>query len=195
MSPGQRLVLEVGYTAFMQAGHTRASLDGENIGVFLGDVGMDWQVAAAEWSTRDFGPQSTLEMVNESINVGVTSNRLSHILNLIGPTMSVDTACSASLVALQSGHKQMMHWDTDENKRGATSAPHSIAAGGINTLLTPLSYIANCAAGMLSHVGRCWTFDRTADGYQRGEGCAAVVISPQHTPADATLALAGSAVN
>lgn len=47
---------------------------------------------------------------------------------------------------------------------------------GVNTLLGPLSYIGNCAAGMLSHVGRCFTFNRAADGYQRGEGCGAVFL-------------------
>merc|ERR1719446_940005 len=35
MAPGQRLVLEVGYATLMQGGHTRASLNGENLGVFL----------------------------------------------------------------------------------------------------------------------------------------------------------------
>jgi len=42
--------------------------------------------------------------------------------------------------------------------------------------MTPVSFIASCSAGMLSHIGRCWTFDRTADGYQRGEGCGFMYI-------------------
>lgn len=176
MVPGQRLVLECGYTAVMQGGHTRASMSGENIGFFLGDVGADWHAAAAPWSeTSHYNGIDTITN-HDGIHVAVTANRFSHLFNLVGPTLTVDTACSASLVALQAGHKQMMHTDTDQNQKGSVATPHSILNGGVNTLLTPMSFVGNCMASMLSHVGRCWTFDRTADGYQRGEGCAFMYI-------------------
>ena len=63
---------------------------------------------------------------------------------------------------------------------GSVNAPHSILCGGVNTLLGPMSYIGNCMAGMLSHVGRCWTFDRTADGYQEMKRRA---LNPKHSMA------------
>lgn len=175
MCPGQRLVLEVGYTCLRKAGHSATTLRGENVGVFLGDVGIDWHSAAPWWSYK--APQDvTQEQCNYGMHVGVTCSRLSHFLDLVGPVQTVDTACSASLVALQAGHKQMLHYAQDPNKAGSCTAPHSILSGGVNTLVDPGSYVGNCMANMLSHVGRCWTFDRTADGYQRGEGCGMMFI-------------------
>jgi len=169
MSPNQRNCLEVGYGCLAKAGHTKQTLFGESIGFFLGDVGMDWHAAAGWWSLAS--PDKTSpQMTNNGIHVGVCATRLSHMYNLVGPVHTVDTACSSSLVSLQAGHKQLMHFDTDKNKGGSCTAPHSILAGGVNVLITPMTFISNCQASMLSHIGRCWTFDRTADGYQRGEG-------------------------
>eukprot|EP00971_Amphidinium_carterae_P289752 5753690-Amphidinium_carterae.1 len=61
----------------------------------------------------------------------------------------------------------MQHPDTD--------CPQNLCMGW-NTLLSPISFIGNCAGNMLSHTGRSWTFDRSADGYQRGEGCSGYFI-------------------
>jgi len=169
MGPTQRHFLDCGYGSAYRAGHTRETLRGENIGVYVGDVGMDWHSHNVPWMEMKFGrvEQTTLQ---SGTNVGITASRLSHIFDLTGPVNTYDTACSASLVALQAGHKAMMHLATDKNAENTISAPKAMMAGGVNQLLTPISYVANCQAGMLSHVGRCWTFDRTADGYQRGEG-------------------------
>ena len=53
-----------------------------------------------------------------------------------------------------------------------------------------------CALQALSPVGRCKTFDESADGYGRGEGCAVTVLQPGHPGGQPPLAmLAGSALN
>merc|ERR1719428_385781 len=84
-------------------------------------------------------------------------------MNIHGPTMTFDTACSASLVATHHAHMGMINFKVSNQKcEGAV-------CGGTNSV-GPIGYVGNCAASMLSHIGRSFTYDRTADGYQRGEG-------------------------
>eukprot|EP01031_Cornospumella_fuschlensis_P047531 gene47531-58229_t len=88
------------------------------------------------------------------------AGRIAYTLGLRGPTMITDTACSSSLVAL---HQACAALRAGE----CTTA----LAAGVNLLLTPEPAIALSRARMLSPDGRCKTFDASADGYGRGEGC------------------------
>mmetsp|Transcript_148630 Transcript_148630/g.276907 ORF Transcript_148630/g.276907 Transcript_148630/m.276907 type:complete len:1549 (+) Transcript_148630:63-4709(+) len=183
MCPGQRTISEVGYGCMYKAGHSRESLRGENIGTFFGDVGFDWfaPVVPYVWSTHG---ESTKTQCMAGIHVGVTVGRLAYIFDMKGPLQTTDTACSASLVALQAGHKALMHQHTDSTSAGRLSTPHSILTGGINSLLAVGSFVSMCQAGMLSHLGRCFTFDRTADGFMRGEGHGCLFIKWTGDPVD-----------
>ena len=97
-------------------------------------------------------------------SVSVAAGRISYLLGLQGPAMSVDTACSSSLVAI--------HLACQSLRSGIDMA----LAAGVNLTLVPEVNINFCRARMLSADGRCKTFDASADGYVRGEGCGVVVF-------------------
>jgi acyl transferase domain-containing protein len=106
------------------------------------------------------------------------------VLGLTGPSMIVDTACSASLVAA----------DLCLSKLRLSQCSKALA-GGVNSLCNPVTFIAFSAAKMLAVEGRCKTFDSSANGYERGEGCGAVVIAQASAPADGFGSCAGAGVN
>jgi len=158
LDPQQRWALEVGWEAVENAGHAH-DLAGSRTGVFLGVSMTDYGAAVARHTLHDnayYGVGNTLNSV---------PGRLSYALGLRGPSLAVDTACSSSLVAV--------HLACESLKRGECDMA---LAGGVNALLDPGVTINICQARMLSPDGRCKTFDASADGYVRGEGCGIVVL-------------------
>ena len=97
--------------------------------------------------------------------LSVVAGRLSYTFGMQGEALSVDTACSASLVAMRLGWQESL----------ASGGSRSMVAGVNLTLLGGGSAIA-LAAGMLGGDGRCKTLDASADGYGRGEACQSVVV-------------------
>ena len=93
------------------------------------------------------------------------SGRVAFALGLEGPAVAVDTACSSALVAVHQACQALHSGDCD-----------MALAGGVNVLLSPVTVIAASRARMLSPVGRCKTFDASADGYVRSEGCGILVL-------------------
>jgi polyketide synthase-associated protein len=171
MIVGQRWVAEVGYTCLSMAGYTRRTLEGQPIGTWVGDVGPDWHSFNTAWA--HYHPDAPGELMATNTHCHVTAARLAYTFDMRGPVSSYDTACSASLVAMNAAHTFMFAEDPP-------GPEHSRAlVMGVNTLLGPWSYIGNCAAGMLSHQGRSFTFNRSADGYQRGEGCGSIFLNTQ----------------
>lgn len=168
MVPGQRISLETGYQCLQAAGFDRKSLKGRRVGVWFGDVGPDWHSFQTEWARFCWDICPTI--MATSMNNAATAARISHIFDLRGPVSSYDTACSASLVAMNAAHLCM--FDQDPPRKDNSEA----LVVGVNTLLGPASFIGNCMATMLSHQGRSFTFNRSADGYQRGEGAGAVFV-------------------
>jgi acyl transferase domain-containing protein len=116
------------------------------------------------------------------------AGRLSYAFGLHGPSMCVDTACSSSLVAV--------HLACQSLRLGECT---TAIAGGVNLILAPEATIAYCKTRMLSPTGQCRTFDASADGYVRGEGCGLVVLktlSSAKAAGDRILAvIGGTAVN
>jgi acyl transferase domain-containing protein len=95
----------------------------------------------------------------------VLANRVSFLLNLHGPSAPIDTACSSSLVALHRAIESIH-----------TGSCDMAIVGGMQVMLSPAAYISFGAAGMLSNDGKCKTFDKSANGYVRGEGGGAVFL-------------------
>ena len=118
----------------------------------------------------------------------MAAGRLSYQLGLQGPALSVDTACSSSLVALHMALQSMRAGESD-----------LAIVAGVNSILAPDLHVMFSKAGMLSRDGECRTFDESANGYVRGEGCGVVVLkhlSEAQANGDHILALIrGSAVN
>ena len=159
MDPQQRMLLEVAWEAFEHAGIPPDSLSGSRTGVMMGVYYNEYQSLSAQ----------SPEMVSAYTGTGnahsVTVGRIAYLLGLRGPAVAVDTACSSSLVAVHLACQSLRLRETD-----------LALAGGVNVILRPETQIAISAWGLLSADGRCKTFDASADGFVRGEGCGVVVL-------------------
>jgi len=182
MDPQHRLLLEVAWEALENAGQAPDRLGGSRTGVFIG-IGND------EYSHFQFSNPIQLDAYAGTGNSrSVGANRLSYVLDLRGPNAALDTACSTSLYAVHLACRSL---------RGGES--NMALAGGVNLMLSPELSIVFSKAQMMAADGRCKTFDASADGYVRGEGCGIVVLkclSDALKDGDNILALIrGSAVN
>lgn len=183
MDPQQRLLLEVSWEALENAGVAPTSLVGSKTGVYVGLCGAEYlQLLLGRGA-----PSIDVYMASGNAS-SVASGRLSYTLGLQGPCMTIDTSCSASLVAI--------HQACQSLRLGESSLA---LAGGANVMCAPEITIALSKGRMLAADGRCKTFDAAADGYARGEGCGIVVLkrlSDAKRDGDRILALIrGSAVN
>ncbi len=184
MDPQQRLLLEVSWEALEIAGLSSGKLLGTKTGVYLGITGSDY----AYYLLEHADPAMIDAYFASGIAHSIASGRLSYILGLQGPSVSIDTACSSSLVAIHLACQALRVGDC------------SLAlAGGTNTIVHPETMVALSHAHMLAPDGRCKTFDESADGFVRGEGCGVVVLkrlSDAQRDGDRILAvIRGSAVN
>jgi len=182
MDPQQRLLLEVSWQALEDAGLPAAQLAGTPTGIFVG-------ISSSDYSKFQWQDPSLIDAYAGTGNAhSIAANRLSYFFDFRGPSVAIDTACSSSLVAV--------HLACQSLKRGETSLA---LAAGVNLILTPEVNIAFSQARMMSPEGRCKTFDDSADGYVRGEGCAVLVLkslSQALKDGDQVLAvIRGSAVN
>ena len=158
--PQQRLALELAWHGLEDAGIVVPATSPARIGVFLGVMAADYADLVAIAGTRGI-TRHTLTGVGRAM----VANRISHTLRLFGPSMTVDTGQSSSLVAVHLACESLR------------SAEAEIAlAGGIHLNVSPLSSAVAEAAGALSPDGTCYVFDERANGYVRGEGGGVVVL-------------------
>ncbi|MEU1389830.1 MULTISPECIES: beta-ketoacyl synthase N-terminal-like domain-containing protein [unclassified Nonomuraea] len=182
MDPQQRILMETAWEALEHAGLPPHELAGTDAGVFVG-------VCTADYGGRLL---EDLPRIEAWTGIGAATcavaNRISYSLDLRGPSMAIDTACSASLVALHLAAQSLRLGESDV-----------ALAGGVNLLVTPGQTLTLGTAGALAPDGRSKSFDAAADGYGRGEGCGVVVLkrlSDAQRDGDRVLALViGSAVN
>ena len=160
MDPQQRVLLEVCWEALENAGHSPRKLSGTATGVFLGICSTDYHGMLLAR-----GDEAIDAYVASGVAPSIAAGRISYTLGLQGPSMAVDTACSASLVAV---HLACQSLRTRESR--------TALAGGVNLILSPETTIALSKAHMMAPDGRCKTFDSRADGFVRGEGCGIVVL-------------------
>ncbi|HSP81206.1 MAG TPA: SDR family NAD(P)-dependent oxidoreductase, partial [Myxococcaceae bacterium] len=160
MDPQQRLLLEVAWEALERAGQDPSALRDSRTGVFVGITASDYARLMLS------GEPSALDAYFASgTSLNVAAGRLSYTLGLRGPSMAVDTACSSSLVALHLACQSL---------RSGESA--MALAAGVNVILSPEPMMTASKARMLSPDGRCKTFDASANGYARAEGCGVLVL-------------------
>ncbi len=182
MDPQQRLLMETSWEALENAAIAPATLRGSPTGVFVGIGNNDyWRMV--------YGDEQQIDAYSALGNsYSVAAGRISYFLGVHGPSMAVDTACSASLVAVHLACRSLR------------SGECTLAlAAGVNLILSPDANINFSKSRMLAPDGRCKTFDAGADGYVRGEGCGVVVLKTlSAAQADRNRILAvirGSAVN
>jgi acyl transferase domain-containing protein/NADP-dependent 3-hydroxy acid dehydrogenase YdfG len=184
MDPQQRLLLELGWEALEDAGLDPAGLRGSRTGVFVGISSDDYAQAHRH--------SGKLELIDGYALTGTclapAAGRVSYTFGFEGPSMAVDTACSSSLVALHLACQSLRDGETDLGM-----------AAGVNLILSPVFHIASSKLGTISPDGLCKTFDSSADGYGRGEGCGVVMLkrlADAQADGDRILAVVrGSAVN
>ena len=166
LDPQQRLILETSWRALEDAGIDPELLKDSRTGVYAGISNNDYRglILEASENAGSAEPAASLYAVTgTSLNTAI--GRVAFALGLGGPAMAVDTACSSSLVATHQAVSGLQRGDAD-----------LALAGGVNIILSGrlLEFRAN--AGMLSPDGQCKTFDASANGYVRGEGCGVLVL-------------------
>ncbi|KAF7554212.1 hypothetical protein G7Z17_g3048 [Cylindrodendrum hubeiense] len=159
MDPQFRFQLESCYEALENAGLSIPKIAGSNTSVYAGIFTHDYHegLIRDEDNLPRFLPIGTLS--------AMASNRISHFFDLRGASMTVDTGCSTSLVAL---HQAVLGLRTGE-------ADMSIV-GGCNLMLTPDVFKVFSSLGLLGPDGKSYAFDSRANGYGRGEGVGTIVI-------------------
>jgi acyl transferase domain-containing protein/acyl carrier protein len=183
MDPQHRMVLEVCWEALERSGQAADRLRGSLTGVFLGITSNDYATHLR------FTDPSRLDVYSASGNVhNSAAGRVSYLLGLHGPSMAIDTACSASLTAI--------HLACQSLRLGESNMA---LAGGVNSILVPDAYVSFGKWGMMAADGRCKSFDAAADGFVRAEGCGMIALkrlSDAVAAGDPILAvIRGSAVN
>ena len=163
MDPQHRLLLEVAWEALEDGGQVPERLAGTSTGVYVG-------VSTHDYGDMHMGPGQR-HLLDPHVNIGnalcAAPNRLSYLLDLRGPSMAIETACSSSLTAVHLACRSLEAGD-------CTLA----IAGGVNLMLAPELTIGFCKASMISPDGRCRAFDASANGYVRSEGAGVVVLKP-----------------
>ena len=159
IDPQQRLLLEVSWEALENAGIIPESLAGSQTGVIIGISSVDYHRLLYKELSRIEAYSGT------GTTLSIAANRLSYLLNLRGPSIALDTACSSSLVAVHLATESLQSRESN-----------LCLVGGVNLILSPEGAITFSQAGMMAADGRCKTFDASADGNVRGEGCGIVVL-------------------
>ncbi|ANI37551.1 type I polyketide synthase [Mycolicibacterium vaccae] len=160
IEPQQRLMLETVWEGLERAGYAPATLRGSRTGVFVGVAANEYAHLLSSESIDKIEPHF---ITGNALNA--ISGRVAFALGLEGPAVAVDTACSSALVSVHQACQALQSGDCD-----------MALAGGVNVLLSPVTVVAASRARMLSPVGRCKTFDASADGYVRSEGCGILVL-------------------
>jgi acyl transferase domain-containing protein/NAD(P)-dependent dehydrogenase (short-subunit alcohol dehydrogenase family)/SAM-dependent methyltransferase len=165
MDPQQRLFLETVWAAVEDAGYTPAGLKASAPTGVTGDVGVFAGVMNQPY--RLVGHAAALAgQVLQSGHWSV-ANRISYHFDFHGPSLAIDTACSASLAAVHLACASL------RNRECGVAI-----AGGVNLVLHPVQQVELCRIGMLSPSDACRPFADGADGTLQGEGVGAVVLKP-----------------
>ncbi len=163
IDPQQRLLLETAWEAIEDAGLVLDHEHGTDIGVFAGISHTDYQNIQGGAADR-----TAISAHSPTGNAhSIAANRISYCLNLTGPSIAMDTACSSALTAI--------HVACEHLRAGRCAVA---LAGGVTVMITPDGFIGFSQAGMLSPDGKCSAFDAAANGFVRGEGAGMVVLKP-----------------
>ncbi|MDK8180302.1 SDR family NAD(P)-dependent oxidoreductase [Paenibacillus sp. UMB4589-SE434] len=154
MDPRQRLLLQESWNALEDAGYGEAQLKHNCIGMFVGIENNDDYVKLV-------GSDASITSNHNAI----LAARLSYFLNLTGPNMAINTACSSGLVAVHQACMSLRLAECD-----------TAVAAGVGLMLSVEPFEVMKQAGMLSEEGRCYAFDRRANGMVPGEAVAALVL-------------------
>ncbi|MGW5185753.1 SDR family NAD(P)-dependent oxidoreductase [Streptomyces cyaneofuscatus] len=163
MDPQERLFLQAAWEVVEDAGYTREKLalrHQRRVGVFAG-------VTKSGHARHGEALSPSGERIAPALSFASLSARTSYVLDLRGPSLTIDTMCSSSLTAI--------HEACEHLRRGSCELA---VAGGVNLYLHPSDYVELCRSGMLSSQSRVRSFGTGADGFVPGEGVGAVLLKP-----------------
>ncbi len=161
VDPQHRLLLETAWEAIENAGLVLDFEHGTDLGVFVGISHNDYQgIQSTPFDHFGISPHTPTGSAHS-----IAANRISYCLNLRGPSVAMDTACSSALTAV--------HLACEHIRAGRGDAA---LAGGVTVMITPGGFIGFSQAAMLSPESRCAAFDASASGFVRGEGAGMVLL-------------------
>ena len=180
--PQQRLLLELSWTCLEHAGLLPATLAGSDTGVFVGASNRDYAHLMQTYSVEPPAHYATGSALS------ILANRISYFFDFTGPSLVIDTACSASLVALHTAIRALRQGECE-----------SALVGAANLICHPDLSRAYHKAGMLAPDGLCKVFDASANGYVRSEGAVMLLLKPLQKALDdgdrIEAVIRGSAIN
>ena len=156
MDPQQRMLLETTWQALEDAGIDPDGLRGSRTGVFAG-------VASSEY--RDLMRSGDYGIGYLSTAASMAVGRVAYQFGFEGPTMPVELNCASSLIAV---HQAVTGLRLGEVDLALVGGANAVLSAGITREMADLQ--------LLSPEGRCKSFDASADGFVRGEGCGMVVL-------------------
>ncbi|KAM9957314.1 hypothetical protein ACTFIW_009055 [Dictyostelium discoideum] len=161
IDPQQRLLLHLAIETLEDGKISLDEIKGKKVGVFIGSSSGDY--------LRGFDSSEINQFTTPGTNSSFLSNRLSYFLDVNGPSMTVNTACSASMVAIHLGLQSLWNGECELSM-----------VGGVNIISSPLQSLDFGKAGLLNQEtdGRCYSFDPRASGYVRSEGGGILLLKP-----------------
>lgn len=160
MDPQQRQLLEVVYEGLENAGLTMEEIHEQPLGCFVGSYACDY----GDMEKRD--PEDRSHFTTLGTGRAMLSNRISHFLNIKGPSMTIDTACSGALICVDLANRYLQ-----------TREISGAIVAGCNIYLSPEHVMDGLSTnGTASLSGLCHTFDAKADGYIKAEAVNMVIL-------------------
>jgi acyl transferase domain-containing protein/acyl carrier protein/nucleoside-diphosphate-sugar epimerase/SAM-dependent methyltransferase len=155
--PQQRMIMQLAYQALEQSGYFSMPTSKPDIGCFVGVGLSDYEDNVACYAPTAYTATGNLR--------SFVAGKVSHFFGWLGPSLTIDTACSSSAVAVHNACQSILS--------GECSAA---IAGGTNFMTGPEWFQNLDGASFLSTTGQCKPFDEKADGYCRGEGAGVVYL-------------------
>ncbi|MCP4121638.1 MAG: type I polyketide synthase [Bacteroidetes bacterium] len=182
--PQQRLLLELTHEALENAGQDVGKLVGSDTGVYVGISSNDY--TSKHFRSGDYNLVGPYSYTGAAISAN--SGRISYMMGFQGPSLTLDTACSSTIVTAHLAMKALRSKECG-----------MAVVGGANLMLEPEMTLCFSNLSALSPDSRCKTFDDSANGYVRSEGAAMMVLkrlSDAQRDGDNILAvIKGSAIN
>ncbi|MDT5223162.1 MAG: hypothetical protein QOG19_569 [Mycobacterium sp.] len=168
MDPRQRLALELAWELLEDAFIVPEDLRGQQVSVYLGAMNDDYAFLTLHNDTEGLDSHSFA-----GSSRGMIANRISYAFGMHGPSMTVDSGQSSSLVAVHLAYESLQ-----------TNASPVAIAGGIHLNLTDETIGLEREFGAMSASGHTFAFDERADGYVRSQGGALVLLKPLRAALD-----------